>query len=370
MRRNAQTGFSLVELLVAMVVTVFVVGAMFGLLTSGQSAFKTQPERTDRQQNIRSSMDLIMRDVGAAGIGMPTFMQVFAMNKDNIGPATAATVAGEQTDQLSIIANTEGFENEIACKYPGGNSTELFMMANATKVISNEPVLVIMTDGTWTIRYVTSDPSTNSGGGGQNSPCKGTPHMRFQFTAGKAQDPSGMNQPGGLCEENTYGNAHVGVDGTTPSADDDVNGTCAVAYVSMGDIVEYRICVPGLADCVAGEAGVPNLERRVNASAWQVLARGIEDMQVQYVQSDAAATVLPGAPQVKANDYSTLTAQVRVTLSARGSAGQFQGATKAVNAAQGPMAIRASLTSQASPRMALWSLSEQPSPQPAALPWN
>ena len=93
MRRNAQSGFSLIELMVAMVVTLFIVGAVVVLLTGGQSSFKHQPERTDRQQNIRVAMDVIMRDIGAAGVGMPVFMQTFQRNLNNVGPAVAGEVA-------------------------------------------------------------------------------------------------------------------------------------------------------------------------------------------------------------------------------------------------------------------------------------
>ena len=70
---RAQAGFSLVELLVAMTVTLIITGAVFGLLSGGQNAFRREPERTDRQQNIRMAMDLIMRDIATAGAAMPPF---------------------------------------------------------------------------------------------------------------------------------------------------------------------------------------------------------------------------------------------------------------------------------------------------------
>ena len=51
-----QRGFSLVELMVAMTVTLIVSGAIYGLLTSGSSAFRREPEVADRQQNIRQTV--------------------------------------------------------------------------------------------------------------------------------------------------------------------------------------------------------------------------------------------------------------------------------------------------------------------------
>lgn len=348
MRRNAQAGFSLIELMVAMVVTLFVVGAMVGLLTSGQTSFKTQPERSDRQQNIRASMDLIMRDMGAAGIGMPVFMQVFATNLNNIGPADAATIDGEKTDQIMTIANTEGFENEYACNYPGGHSSHVFMKGSSTKLVPGQPVIVVMADGTWTLRTVTgADPDANNTHSGDCEPPAEDMHSDIDFSPGAA-DPSGLNTPSGLCVDNGYGNAYTSSD-------------CSVEYISSGDIVQYRVN--------NGSDGVPNLERNINNQGWQVVARGIEDMQVKYVKSNALGTESDNAPVVVNNDYSTLTVQVRVTLSARGMAGKFQGATTTDNTAA-PMAIRGSLTSQGTPRMALWALTQNPSPNPSTLPWN
>lgn len=356
MRRKAQAGFSLIELLVAMVVTLFVVGAVVGLLTSGQSAFKTQPERTDRQQNIRAAMDIIMRDVGAAGIGMPVFMQVFSRGQNSVGPATnpdgntgPTGNGGALTDQMTIIANTEGFENEATCSYPGGHSVIVDMLAGGTRVQANSAAIVIMADGTWTLRYVTQADLKNSGASGDCS--KGGTHAALQMTAG--QDPSGLNLPSGLCVDNGYGNAYIGVDGILNTADDAVNGTCQPKWVSTGDIIQYRVCTPPNAACPSGEAGVPNLERNVNTAGWQVLARGIEDLQVKYVRADVARTLDHQPAQIMTDDYSTLTTEVQVTLASRGAAGKFQGA---MTASTGPMAIRGSLTSQASPRMALWAL--------------
>ena len=57
--RPSQSGFSLVELMIAMLVTMIISGAIFGLLSGGNTAFRREPELSDRQQNIRVAMDLI-----------------------------------------------------------------------------------------------------------------------------------------------------------------------------------------------------------------------------------------------------------------------------------------------------------------------
>ena len=45
-----ESGFSLTELLVAMLVTMVVSGAIFTLLSAGQGAFRRQPELTEPRQ--------------------------------------------------------------------------------------------------------------------------------------------------------------------------------------------------------------------------------------------------------------------------------------------------------------------------------
>ncbi len=89
--RRLQAGFSLIEMLIAMTVMLIVSGAVFALLTSGQSAFRVQPELTDRQQNIRAGLDRIMRDVHNAGVGAPSFVQVFVPSLNGAGIAAATT---------------------------------------------------------------------------------------------------------------------------------------------------------------------------------------------------------------------------------------------------------------------------------------
>ncbi len=123
MTRNAR-GFSLVELMVAMTVTLIVSGAIYGLLTSGSNAFRREPEIADRQQNIRAAMDLIARDVFSAGAALPTFAQVFtsadpdgacqtALNGCGAAGAMGAPAAAgrggdaEETDVLEIVAADE-----------------------------------------------------------------------------------------------------------------------------------------------------------------------------------------------------------------------------------------------------------------------
>jgi type IV pilus assembly protein PilW len=360
--RDGQGGFSLIELTVAMAVTLIVTGAIYGLLAGGQSAFRREPELSDRQQNIRVAMDLILRDIANAGSGLPIFTQTFTPGLD----ACAACPAGPDgtlTDELEILTNSGALDNEAACAPMPPNpalnlsaaSHMLRLVRGTTTIAPQTPVLLITTTGAWTQRNVVGVglyPAVASPGGIPYSNCTdATPHVLLDL--GPTGDTSGMNVAGTLCTPSAAGVGNVA-------------GPCDVMEVSFGEVVRYRVRPD--AD------GVPLLQRSSSASpaaGFQTLARGIEDLQVLYVAAgldeNVPANWSDDSPPVVPGNWASLISQVRVTLSARSEARNVQGAT---TAAVGPDAIRGQLTATASPRSSLLAVSWQPNPPSPAPPIN
>ncbi len=95
-------------MLVALTVSLLATGAIYQLVTAGQSAFRREPALADRQQNIRVAMDAISRDVLLAGYGLPSFVRRFTPGLDGAGlrveaPHARFSVASNQeTDQLEL----------------------------------------------------------------------------------------------------------------------------------------------------------------------------------------------------------------------------------------------------------------------------
>ena len=129
-----------------------------------------------------------------------------------------------------------------------------------------------------------------------------------------------------------------------------------------GEVITYRIAL--------GPDGVPNLERRSSAmltgsweNSFQVVARGIEDLQVEYQTAGDPATPtnnnptwLDNAPLIVAadNNYNTLVMAVRVTLSGRTGTGTgLSGVSYAGTNTNSGQFIRSSLTSIGAVRTAL-----------------
>ncbi len=361
-------GFSLVELMVAMTITLIVTGAIYGLMTGGQEAFRREPEVTDRQQNIRLAMDVIMRDIASAGAAMPPFTQTFRPGLNSCagcpaaahrtGPGVPAVPGGPQTDDLEIMANPGGMGMEEACNYSGHESNARFV-ASSTSIGRGDVFMVLLADGTWTLRAAIDDPSANNG---QPGDCMPGLHAAISFRSGG--DTTGYNLPSGVCagDQVMVGGVCSGcTDGGQPipgnaccSAGipaEDID-PCTVEGFLQAEMVRYRVRTDA--------AGVPNLERWSSGSSasfgaggapiFQVIARGIDDLQVEYFDANGARW--DDAPQVDqgALNYGSLIQRVRVTLSSRSESVNVAGASR-VDA--GPVALRGRLIATGTPRAAL-----------------
>jgi len=70
MRTLHDSGYTLVEVLLAMVLMLLVAGGAFALVVDGVGSTHTQPEAADIQQRARAAADLLFRDLLAAGSGL------------------------------------------------------------------------------------------------------------------------------------------------------------------------------------------------------------------------------------------------------------------------------------------------------------
>lgn len=78
--RNA-SGFSLIEMLIALGITAFVTAAVFEAYRTQHKNYLTQDDITTIQQNARASIDELSRQIRQAGFGVPSqFPCIFAAN--------------------------------------------------------------------------------------------------------------------------------------------------------------------------------------------------------------------------------------------------------------------------------------------------
>jgi prepilin-type N-terminal cleavage/methylation domain-containing protein len=349
MRATRQGGFSLIELMVAMTVTLIVSGAIFGLLTAGQNAFRREPELADRQQNIRVAMDMITRDIVGVGSGMSADIQAFTITDPGptslnnpppaMGSVPSVLIPGERADFLQMVANDGSCPTLHVCKTPGVNIDTNETLAGAACF-----------GGASMLAYVWGSSGSAQGAGppgllqlfprGGGGGC-GTGHLN----APPGQNPA-LNPPGGACPGGSPSTfcqfvSVIQVVRYELGPDPDDANTPALYRSASG-----RMTNGGLGPCcVVGPPNGPN-------QPWQLVARGIEDMQIRYLTgagwADAPAVVAGANP-------ATWVREVQVTLSAKSMAQNLTGQT---TNAVGGNAVRGQLTSVVSPRAALLNLDQ------------
>jgi prepilin-type N-terminal cleavage/methylation domain-containing protein len=139
---ESERGFSLIEVLISIVITLIVMGAVFGLLTRGQRSFQREPEVADLQQSARTALDLVTKDILQAGAGLPPEFPAFSRIN---GAGDAAP-----TDVLEVIGTFQSAGNvylepeEVASVDLAGIVT---LRANTTNLEPDDPATASVDEG-------------------------------------------------------------------------------------------------------------------------------------------------------------------------------------------------------------------------------
>ena len=343
--KHTASGFSLVELIIAMLVTLIVSGAIFGLLSGGNTAFRREPELSERQQQIRVAMDLIQRDIANAGMQMSDWVQAFTMGDGAQGaPAPPLNSLGPMgpngvnSDFLQIFGNTGECPEVHAEEDPTG------VVIRAIEIFPNcyrLPTLVMLVgvppDADPPYSVGVACPRGGGAGGGN---CGA--EACANFPPGQAPN---YNLPGGA---------------QIPKPLDIMLPVQVVRY-------EIRIDADGVPNLwrsptgnisALGGGNVCGADGGVN-DGWQLVAKGVEDMQIRYLMADGTEADTPA--KVEEGNYGTLVKEVRVTLTARSEAANLAGGRNGTNAPDPK--VRGSMTSKTTPRAALFALSKAPTPE-------
>jgi prepilin-type N-terminal cleavage/methylation domain-containing protein len=364
--RSSQNGFSLLELMVALGITLVITGSMYGLIFASQGAFRREPALSDRQQQIRIALSRIREDVQVAGLGLGAYVQAFAENQNAVGVAGAAgaAVTGVRPAGDALLGGGLPDLLEIRAKVPDcpplrvtqvGNSI-VFQVSPGDLPIPScyappEFVLAIFPSGAAKWAVETHTPGDD----------------KLQFAVGQNKTaPAGVSQftsdENASCDIYLPGNNKCpGAPGGPPAPPPPAlpNNSPPYEFVKMDRIV-YRLALdtdgtPSLFRSGTGGFDGATFNTLPPGPAWQVVGRGIEDFQIRY---RTAAGWQNAAPTIAQPSLDNVVREVEVTMWARTvGENQLQGQTLA--AGNGVTAVRASLTTSIAPRAAQMALTQE-----------
>lgn len=318
-RRIQEAGFSLLEMMIAMIIFLIFMGAIYGLLRIGNIQKSSVNTQTEIIKNIRLSLNTIGRDAVNAGLGysrvggfVPDNLTALRMNLPN-DPDTeqdliTAVISGDEindnlaltagrTDAVSFAFRDLNFNNPdpvnkangdpiklTAVADLGGSGVSLTTAINVTG-ISRPYDLYLISDGSRTALGMV----TGVTGG-----------TTLEFETG---DPLGIN--------GRFGD--VSADATSKL----VGMNYASAAAIKVNWVSYRVSEDGiLLRTIYGNnnnSPAPVASEQIQI---QPIAYNIQNMQIRYLLTDGTSTDDPsndGVNQERLNDV----VQIDVTISAR-----------------------------------------------------
>lgn len=307
-RLFGEKGFTLVEVMVAVAITIVVMAAVFGLLYQGQDSFVREREVTDVNQSARAGIASLSRDLTMAGFKTPPALAVLVNDGGGTNPPNPDQVTLLYEDPAYPTART------LDClRWPGPcdtiqNSSTLFLdsgrfdppQANPAQAYRRGQVLFAI-------------ETEDCNGDGQNGiipfmltqdPAEQANQNRVRLNHNPGQGSMGWNPPGGFNRQ--------------------LNADCTMVGVFRA--IQYRINPPP-------PTPNPNLERRDlslgAAAAWIPVANNIENLQIQYATGNNPNFVdAPPAPNQ--DDPLTWITQVKVTVAGRSESTNLQGGSPGV----------------------------------------
>ncbi len=285
-RRNTMSGFSLVELIVAMAVGLIIMAGVVAFFRQGVDLNYRVIQRAEMQQNARVALNLISRDISIAGTGVPAGgiqLPSGAGSQDALFACDQAacylTANVYQDDRLYAITPADGVGPVI-----NGVATDVVTLVyeDSTLNLGQFPLVNTAADGTQLeVNPLTNppidDPAVGITAGDMLALCNangcaagvvtGVPSSLFINFANT--DPLNFNQTAAA-----IGNIASILDGPG------IPPTRASRIVT----ITYYIEIPPGPDGVAGtgDDGAPRLMQQINAHPPVPVAENIEDLQISY----------------------------------------------------------------------------------------
>ncbi|NNE67018.1 MAG: prepilin-type N-terminal cleavage/methylation domain-containing protein [Pyrinomonadaceae bacterium] len=296
--KKHQSGFSLIEVLVAMVIFLIVTGAIYGLLSIGSVSKNRSSRRTNILKNARAAVHLIGRDALNAGLG---YHQQGAIVPDDFLSTNFQLPADADTERdilTAVVAGNDLFTNDLQSSttertdfvafayrdldYFNGSAssiddtvnvssnpdwTRLETKTNHTSDMNQHDLMLIESDSSQVAVMVSSV----------------LPNDRFDIRPG---DPLGLNLP-----HDGTGSGGSLLKKCTPTVTE--HCTTYLASAKRFFLVSYKVKQDGtlVRTLYGNNAGAPASEQVQE----RPLAYNVKDLQFTYLLSDGTVTDDPAA---------------------------------------------------------------------------
>jgi hypothetical protein len=266
---NRESGFSLLELLLAAFLTVGLMGVIFTLANKNQGVFITESGVADMNQNARTAMDMLTRDIQSAGMGLPAgkiednLAAIYYVNGEGDDPDSVMMLNGDPFAPTALVTSQSGLNFvvtrpvEVPLPTPSSGTSQVYTYEGEDNVQN-----VIYDDFTADARqYLVYDPVRA---------------MRFTLAANGVGNAAGpgvaanssitltRNDAGWVNPAEVFGSE---IDLGEPTNYNDQSAKIAVLHSTIA----YRL-----------NMATHELERTENLADWFPIARGILGFQIRY----------------------------------------------------------------------------------------
>jgi len=311
---KSQRGFSLLELMIASVIGLIVVMAMTQMFRMAMNATYTVTQRAETQQNMRAAIELMSKDIGMAGAGLPSGGLQLATAGGNTKVACNQTGTcyvpadiypsgnmygilpgfGNGVESSAVITSAPAAVNDsitsIYCDYnfPLSNFNFTFTSATGVGLTVVNPAVTpnnILAPGGLNVGdlllFLVSTAGLGTASGNQGTSSAQTAAVVAEITglpAGGAvidfasADPLNFNQPAGSA--NSFAALATPLVGTTYAS----SGATTTMTVCRLEAVTYFLQVPA----AGGTVQTPRLMRQVNGLTAVPVADNIINLQFSY----------------------------------------------------------------------------------------
>ena len=157
--KNNEHGFSIVELVISLAITLMLLGVAIRMFNVQQDAYNSQEQVTDLHQNIRTSMDALSREVRMAGcmvVGTSTIKThgtstiTFLGDVDGDIVTNLATNAGAGTTTIFVSLTPDSDYDIASTDYiyiSDGNHSEVVPANSSASHLVGEPDPIYLSTG-------------------------------------------------------------------------------------------------------------------------------------------------------------------------------------------------------------------------------